>query len=175
MFPHAWATDVLAMYAHSKKGVLHMAKFIYRMQNILDVKGKLEVQAKNEYAQANAELLEEQEKLSTLVFKKRSCEDSLRKEYDKVPLSLSEIDFWKHNISYTDERIKQQTANVMNAQRKMEAKRQAMMELMQDRKTHELLRESAFEQFLQDIKAEESKEIDELVSYTYGKKQNGSR
>lgn len=152
-----------------------MAKFIYRMQNILDIKSKLEVQARNEYAQANAELLEQQEKLTGLVFKKRSCEDSLRAECVKSPLSISEIDFWKNNITYTDERIKQQTAVVMNAQRNVDAKRAAMLELMQERKTQELLRESAFEEFLQEIKAEESKEIDELVSYTYGKKQNGSR
>ncbi|MBR1693162.1 MAG: flagellar export protein FliJ [Lachnospiraceae bacterium] len=152
-----------------------MAKFVYRMQNILDIKSKLEVQARNEYAQANAELQEEQEKLSGLVFKKRDCEDGLRREYDKVPLELLEIEFWKNNISYTEEQIKQQTMKVMSAQKKVEAKRDAMLELMRDRKTHELLRESAFEEFLQEIKAAESKEIDELVSYTYGKKQNESR
>ncbi|MBO6016268.1 MAG: flagellar FliJ family protein, partial [Lachnospiraceae bacterium] len=123
----------------------------------------------------NAELLAEQEKLSGLVFKKRNCEDSLRGEYEKVPLSINDIDFWKSNISYTDERIKQQTACVMNAQRKLETKRLAMLELMQDRKTHEKMKENAFEQFRAEVNAQESKEVDELVSYTYGKKQNGSR
>lgn len=34
-----------------------MAKFIYRMQNILDIKLKLESQAKIAYSQANAALL----------------------------------------------------------------------------------------------------------------------
>ena len=33
-----------------------MARFRYRMQNILNIKEKLESQAKNEYAQANMEL-----------------------------------------------------------------------------------------------------------------------
>lgn len=152
-----------------------MAKFVYRMQNLLDIKSKLEVQARNDYAQANAQLSQEQEKLTDLVFKKQRCEENLRLECMKAPLIVKEIDFWKKNVAYTEERIKQQTVVVMNAQRKVEERRRAMIELMQERKTHELLRESAFEQFLQEIKAEESKEIDELVSYTYGKKQNGSR
>ena len=44
-----------------------MAKFIYRMQNILDLKEKLETQARNDYAVAQAELNEEEEKLPTLL------------------------------------------------------------------------------------------------------------
>ena len=38
---------------------------------------------------------------------------------------------------------------------------------MKDRKTHEKLREHAFERFKEEIKAEEIKEIDELTSYTH--------
>lgn len=152
-----------------------MAKFVYRMQNILDIKKKLEVQAKNEYAQANAALLEEQEKLSLLFFKKKDCENGLRNEYDRKPLDLSEIEFWKNNIVYTDGCIKEQTVCVMNAQKQVDAKKEQMLELMKERKTQELLKEGAFQQFLQEVKAEESKEVDELVSYTYGKKQNESR
>ena len=40
-----------------------MAKFTYRMQNILDIKIKLEKQAKIAYATASRQLAEEQEKL----------------------------------------------------------------------------------------------------------------
>ena len=42
---------------------------------------------------------------------------------------------------------------------------------MQERKAQEKLKEKAFEAFLQDENAKESKEIDELVSFTYGRKQ----
>ena len=40
-----------------------MAKFTYRMQNILDIKIKLENQAKIAYATASRQLADEQEKL----------------------------------------------------------------------------------------------------------------
>ena len=56
-----------------------MAKFKYRMQNILDVKTKLETQAKNEYAMANQKYLSEQEKLSQLVLRRVDYEENLKK------------------------------------------------------------------------------------------------
>ena len=47
-----------------------MAKFIYRMQNILDIKYKLEEQAKQEYMAVQARLNEEQDKLHALEARK---------------------------------------------------------------------------------------------------------
>ena len=44
-----------------------------------------------------------------------------------------------------------------------------MKEVMIDRKTHEKLREHAFEAFKQEVAYEENKAVDELVSYTYHK------
>ncbi len=55
-----------------------MARFRYRMQNILDVKEKMESQARNEFAIANAKLAEEEEKLARLEARKLSYEDELR-------------------------------------------------------------------------------------------------
>ena len=40
-----------------------MAKFVYRMQNILEIKYKIESQAKSHYSNMQAKLNEEQEKL----------------------------------------------------------------------------------------------------------------
>ena len=40
-----------------------MARFIYRMQSILDIKEKLEEQARMEFATAKVRLNEEEEKL----------------------------------------------------------------------------------------------------------------
>lgn len=152
-----------------------MAKFIYRMQNILDIKSKLETQAKNEYAQANRDLLDEQEKLTQLVFKKKKYESCMKEEFQKTTLNLQDIDFYKSGILFTDEQIKEQTVCVMKAQQRVDRKRDEMLELRREREMQEHLKEAAFEQFVKEELAAESKEIDELVSYTYGKKQNESR
>ena len=51
-----------------------MAKFKYRMQNILDIKQKLEEAAKMEFAEANLRVMKEEEKLSEILHRKRKYE-----------------------------------------------------------------------------------------------------
>ena len=57
-----------------------MGRFRFSMQNILQMKEKLETQAKNEYAQANARLLQEQEKLEILQNRLRANDELLKGE-----------------------------------------------------------------------------------------------
>ena len=66
--------------------------------------------------------------------------------------------------------VRRQSVAVHKAQLQMEEARRKLNEIMQERKTHEKLKEKAFEVFKQELKAEESKEIDELVSFTYNSK-----
>ena len=56
------------------------------------------------------------------------------------------------------------------AEEAVERARQILQEYMIERKTHEQLREAAFEEFKKELAKEESKEVDELVSYTYGQR-----
>lgn len=53
-----------------------MAKFIYRMQNILNIKLRLETQAKTEYAENAARLAAEEEKMHHLASRRQQYERS---------------------------------------------------------------------------------------------------
>ncbi len=144
-----------------------MAKFFYKMQNILNIKLKLETQAKNEYAVANAELAEEEEKLETFKRRKSEYENRLTELYS------DKLDFLKINetaeaVKIMDYHINLQQINVEKAKKKVEAAREKLQEAVQERKTHEKLKENAFEVFKMEVAAAESKEIDELVSYRHG-------
>ena len=55
-------------------------------------------------------------------------------------------------------------------ERAVEAARARLTEAMKEVKIQEKLREQAFENFLEEQKVAEAKEIDELVSYRYGQK-----
>lgn len=147
-----------------------MGRFRYRMQNILNIKEKLETQAKNDFAAANLELLEEQEALSRMLEHNRKLEEESKQLRLKESLSIKEIKDNTLSIELQKEKMKQQALRIHAAEKKVEQKRKVMVDLMQERKTHELLKEKAFEQFLMDEKAEESKQIDQLTSYTYGQK-----
>ena len=147
-----------------------MGRFRYRMQNILNIKEKLESQAKNEFAAANMELLEEQDRLAKMLEHNRELEEESKRLRLKDSLSIRDIKDNRLSVELQKEKMKQQALRIHAAEKKVEQKRKAMVDLMQERKTHELLKEKAFEQFLMDEKAEESKQIDQLTSYTYGQK-----
>lgn len=147
-----------------------MAKFRYRMQNILNIKEKLEMQAKNEFAAANMELLEEQERLSVMLQENAALQEEGRKLRQKESLSIRDIADNSLSVSLMKEKMKRQALAIYRAEQKVEEKRKAMTDLMQERKTQEVLRDKAFEVFQQEEKAEEGKQIDQLTSYTYGQK-----
>lgn len=146
-----------------------MAKFVYRMQNILNLKEKLETQEKIAFSIANQRLLEEQEKLSQLMIRRAEYENQL-KEMTQGTLSIRDIKICKDSINAMKSKIRDQLIEVSRAQREVERARVRLDEVMKDRKTHEKLREKAFENFKEELKAEESKETDQLVSFTYHNK-----
>lgn len=147
-----------------------MSKFIYRMQNILNIKYKLEDQAKTEFMFANQVLREEEEKLQTLEIRKKGYEDAVRNLLQNQ-LQVDRIKENQEAIVRMGEFIRAQIIKVEEAARQVEIKAAKLTELMQERKAQEKLKEKAFEAFLQEENAKESKEIDELVSFTYGRKQ----
>ncbi|MBQ1901673.1 MAG: flagellar export protein FliJ [Lachnospiraceae bacterium] len=143
-----------------------MAKFKYRMQNILDVTEKLESQERANFSVANAALDEEQEKLQQLLVRRAGYEKHLA-ELNNGTLDLHEIRSTKEAIESMKQLIKNQMLAVRNAQRRVELARKRLDDIMKDRKTHENLKEKAFEEFKQELAQEESRATDELVSYTY--------
>lgn len=143
-----------------------MAKFVYRMQNILEIKQKLESQAKADYGLANARLLEEQQKLQEILVRKAGYEQRA-KELVSGSLHVSDIRDNKRAIEAMKAIMRRQMSEVQNAERKVEAARVRLQQIMTERKTHEKLKEHAFEEYLQEQGQEENKMVDELVSYTY--------
>ncbi|MBQ6695894.1 MAG: flagellar export protein FliJ [Lachnospiraceae bacterium] len=146
-----------------------MAKFRYRMQSILDIKLKMETQAKQEFAQAKLALDKEEETMERLKARKREYEEEARALLNGK-LDVLEIAANKEAIIRMEEYIADQYLRVEKAKQLLEAARIRLTEVMQERKVHETLKEKAFEEFLMEEKQAESKEIDQLTSYTYGQK-----
>ncbi len=146
-----------------------MAKFIYRMQNILNLKLKLEEQQKMEFAAARKRLDEEEEKLGLLLQRKADYEEEGRKLREDN-LKVRDILDNGNALIQMDEYIAVQKIEIRKAEEALEKERQKLQEAVQERKIQEKLRENAFEVFMKEENARESKEVDELVSYTYGQK-----
>ena len=143
-----------------------MAKFTYRMQNILDIKVKMENQAKIAYGTAAAKLKAEQDKLRAITIRRVQYEQKAR-ELASGTLHIVEINECRHAIDVMKSKQRIQMINVQAAEKNLEFARKALNDVMIERKTHEKLREKQFEEFKYELEKAESKEIDELVSYNY--------
>ena len=80
-------------------------------------------------------------------------------------LKLREINENKMAIRCMEDYIEKQQINVNMAEENLERARERLTEVRMERKTHETLKEKAFEAFLME-------EIDQLTSYTYGQRRS---
>lgn len=144
-----------------------MAKFNYRMQNILDIKYKLEDNAKQAYADALIELREQENKLEELHNRKALYYKAYQESIIGA-LKFREIEEDANAMDIMDMMIEEQKQVVRDYSKKLEKRRQELNFAMQERKMHEKLREKQFDVFLDELSIQETKEIDEVVSFQYG-------
>ena len=144
-----------------------MARFIFPLQNLLNMKEKLEEQAKNEYSQANMRLLEAEEQLQLIIRRRERAEDALRDVVVET-LDVREIRRREDAVEILKMYVRQQEIVVEQRRQDVELARVKLAEAMMERKKFEKLRERAFTEFLAEENRKEQKEIDELVSYRYG-------
>lgn len=146
-----------------------MARFRYSMQSILDIKLKMETQAKQEFSAARAALDEEEARLARLYDRKREYEREAERLRSGT-LNIRNMEENKTAILCMENFIIDQRVCVKEAENVLEQARMKLAEVMMERKTHESLKEKAFSEFLKEENRREGKEVDELTSYTYGQK-----
>ena len=146
-----------------------MPRFRYRMQSILDIKIKLEEQARNEYAQAQIALSTEQEKKQGLIYRLMDYEAESERLRQDV-LNVRALNENRNACSVIKEYIALQEEEIRKAEAFLEEKRRKLSDVMKERKMHEKLKEKALEEYLEEEKLTETKTVDELTSFTYGAK-----
>ena len=135
-----------------------MAKFVFQLQNILEIKLQLESQAKIEYGLANQRLRQEEQALQVLITQRRTYEQRAA-ELVQGTIRIRDIKANKQSIDIMKSRIKAQMMVVQSAEKQVEAARLKLNEVMVERKT--------FEEFKQEVAYEENQAVNELVSFTY--------
>lgn len=146
-----------------------MAVFRYKMKNVLDVKLKLEDQAKAAFSEAMAALNEEEEKLAAL-YKRLEWYEEEGRRMRRDSIEVNELRENTRAIDNLKDQIEAQKENVRRAQAVVDRARNELNTAMQERKIQEKLRDNAFEEFKHELNVAESKEVDELVSYRHGRK-----
>ncbi|MBQ1897304.1 MAG: flagellar export protein FliJ [Lachnospiraceae bacterium] len=146
-----------------------MARFRYKMQNILDIKEKMETQAKQLFSETKKVLDAETEALDALYARRAEIEQHAV-DVLKCELDLHEIEDSQMSRIICEQKIADQKLRVERARAEFEKAREELEEAVKERKTHEKLKERQFDEFIREENRAESKSIDELTTYTYGQK-----
>jgi len=145
-----------------------MAKFVYKMQSLLNIKEKLEEQAKTAYGLARAALNEEEEKLAQLIARKNRYIEEKRQKMSSS-LNVRELTELEHAIKSMEYRIAEQVLVVKQAEKNMQLAQAKLEIAMKERKIQEKLKEHALEEFKLELEAADQQEINELVTFRFGK------
>jgi flagellar FliJ protein len=129
----------------------------------------METQARQEFAAAKVTLDQEEEVLAQLRHRRDAYELEIQRQL-AGKLNLREINSLREAVSVMEGFILTQMERVKIAAANLETARENLADVMKERKTYETLKEKAFEEFLVDENRQESKEVDELTSYTYGQR-----
>ena len=129
-----------------------MAKFVYRMQSLLNIQYQLETQAKMELGRAQMRLTQEEEKLQGLIDRKTAyLEEGRRLRSSR--LHIRDLKDNRNAMLIMDEKIEDQREQVKFAEKHVEEARNRLQEVMKERKMHEKLREKAFVEFVREENA----------------------
>ncbi len=144
-----------------------MAKFKFSLENLLQIKYKLEDQAKAEYGLEMAKLQQEEARLKQLQERKDTLQAQLTEAVVSVLdlLRIRRLEDGVENIKYN---MNLQRVVIAKQKDRTDRARAKLDEAMKERKTYEKLKEKAFEVFKQEVNAAEQKEVDELVSFRFG-------
>ena len=148
-----------------------MARFIYRMQSVLNIKQKTEGQIKMEFAAAQAELNKQMDIFDEYVRRKEAYLVEAEELRNAETLNLQDILDNQYATAQMDVMIASQAKVVAQHEEIVEKVRIRLTKAIQERKMQETLRERAYAEWIEEEKQEEAKENDQRTSFTYTQRQ----
>lgn len=148
-----------------------MARFVYRMQSVLNIKQKTEGQIKMEFAAAQAELNKQMDILESYFDRKDNYLREAEELRNADRLQLQDILDNQYATAQMDVMIASQARVVKQHEEIVEKARVKLTKAIQERKMQETLRDRAYAEWIEEEKQEEAKENDQRTSFTYTQRQ----
>lgn len=143
-----------------------MAKFFFRMQNILQIKQKLEEKQQLEYKDALQNRNKQKQKMDQMREVIQSETIRFQKKQENR-FFLRELIQVQDRIHFYHRRLKEENDVLKKLEEIVLDKRQILIEAMRERKIYEKLREKASEKYFEEEKLAELKQMDERASFHY--------
>ena len=145
-----------------------MAKFVFRLQTILNYKKQIESLRKNELASAIKVFEKEKAILRGLHFEMDQTVIKIRR-LKQGQIDIVELKLLDGYCLYLKDKINAQTIVVQKAEAFVEEKKRALVEAMRERKLLENLREKKLKEFLYEERKNEQKVSEEIFGFKYAK------
>lgn len=146
-----------------------MKGFKFRLQSILGIKEKLEQQAKIILSEENAKLNQEQLKLQNLFKDKKNILQKMKDSFTGT-IDIISFDAYRNYSLKVDDMIKEQKVVIEKQLIVVTEAREKLATIVKERKALEKLKEKEIEVYNREMQLAEDKQIDELVTYKFGKR-----
>lgn len=144
-----------------------MAKFVFSFEQLLSIKRKVEKQEQMKLGRAMQELSALMAQLEVFKYNYQDALGKLQKSLNSGHINPSEIKLSNESVAYYHQQVVDHTQKVEKAELKVEEAKESVKKALQERKTYEILKDKAYEQYLEEEKQAEAKLIDEIVSFKY--------
>ncbi len=144
-----------------------MKGFKFRLESLLNIKDKLEQQAKIAYGEEVSKLNNEKKKLDDLYVSKEENTQKQRESFTGT-IDIFSFNQYRNYATKLDEMILNQIQAIKVQEIKTEEAREKLAEIVKERKAFEKLKEKELEEYKKEVQLAEDKLVDELVTYKFG-------
>lgn len=149
-----------------------MARFIFKLQSVLNFKKQVENNLKNQLGNALRKLEEEKEVLNNFEKEKKKYISEIgSKASTGVKIGL--LRSYNSYISFIRQEILNQCERIKSVQEIVDKYREELIQAMKSRKILETLKEKQYEEYLREERKKEQKIIEEVINFKMSSQKNG--
>lgn len=151
-----------------------MARFVYRLQPLLNVKKQMEDNKKNELGKELQKLEVEKVKLKKIETSKEECIDDFN-TCTSHGATIGKIKEYNIYLSFLNDKLWSQKQDVKLQEDNVDKVREELIGIVQEREMLDKLKEKNYQRFMEEQLKEEQKLLDEVASYKHNKSLTGDK
>ncbi|MBZ2173875.1 flagellar export protein FliJ [Schnuerera sp. xch1] len=146
-----------------------MANFDFKLERVLNYKKTVENFKKNKYGMMRQRLIKEEDKLSNFNDHKKTIIEE--KNMSNIKIKAGDLAMYNSYINDLNIQIKKQEEIVIETKENLERAKDEMIVSIKEKKIFEKLKENKYEEYICELKKQEEKQNDTLLSYRISNQQ----
>lgn len=137
--------------------------FNFKLEKVLNYKKTIEDYKKNEYGTIQQRLNNEEDKLDTFNKYKNNLKNE--KNLSATKTKVGNLMMYNNYINHVATKIKVQEEVIIETKEELEEVKEELIVALKEKRIFEKLKENEYEEYLYQLKKQEEKQIDTIVSY----------